>query len=185
MRITTSRLYLREFEMVDLPAVHQYESDPEVVRYVSYGPYTEEECCKDLAFHVAHQSEQPRTFFHLAIILRSEDHLIGWCGLQITNRQLREAEIGYALHRHYWGKGYMTEAAQAMLEYGFARHNLHRIFGTCHPENHASVRVMQKIGMRMEGHLRENRWSKGAWRDSLLYAILDHEWQKPYHIKTV
>jgi len=73
---------------------------------------------------------------------------------------------------------YATEAARALLTFGFGQLRLHRIFATCDPANTASARVLEKIGMQREGLLREHEWVKGRWRDSFLYAILDHEWKK-------
>ena len=73
------------------------------------------------------------------------------------------------------GQEYATEAVKVIISFGFQELDLHRIFATCHPENIASARVMQKIGMQQEGYLREHRWIKGEWRDSWLYAILEHE----------
>ena len=83
--------------------------------------------------------------------------------------------MGYVLNKGYWEKGIATEAARAFVRFGFETLNLHRIFTTCCPENEASERVLQKCGMRLEGRLRENLL-RGEWRDSLVYAIIDHEW---------
>ncbi len=177
MDITTQRLLLREFTWHDLASVYSYESDPRVVQYVCYGPYTEAECHDQLAFHIAHQTTQPRTFYHLALVQREEARLIGWCGLELAHETAHEAELGYALHRAYWGRGYMTEAANAMMAFGFQQLHLHRIFATCHPGNISSIRVLEKLGMRPEGHLRENKWCQEYWRDTLLFALLAHEWQ--------
>ena len=176
MQLQTERLVLREFTWDDLDAVHAYESDPAVVMYVCYGPLTKEECRRELAFHIAHQTAQPRVFCHLALVLLSTEHLIGWCGLKLTNPSHQEGELGYALHRAYWGQGYATEAAQAMLAFGFHHLHLHRIVGTCHPDNRGSIRVLEKVGMSYEGCLREQKWCKGHWRNTNLYAVLDHEW---------
>jgi [ribosomal protein S5]-alanine N-acetyltransferase len=70
----------------------------------------------------------------------------------------------------------MTEAARAVLELGFVQVGQHRIYATCRPENISSQRVLEKIGMTREGHLRQDKWMKGQWRDSFLYAMLVDEW---------
>ena len=185
MQFYTERLLLREFTWEDLDAVYAYESDPAVVAYVCYGPLTKEECRQELAFHIAHQTAQPRVFYHLALVLPSTEHLIGWCGLKLTNLAQREGELGYALQRTCWGQGYGTEAARAMLAFGFASLHLHRIVGTCHPANHASVRVLEKLGMAYEGCLREQKWCRGHWRNTNVYAVLDHEWQARHTNNTI
>jgi ribosomal-protein-alanine N-acetyltransferase len=175
--LTTPRLVLRECAPDDLAAFHELDADPEVVRYVSYGPWTLEESRHDLDVHIAQQAVSPRLSYYLAVVLKAEARLIGWCALDITSQKHHEAELGYALNRRSWGQGYSTEAAQALLAFGFGSLDLHRVFATCSPENVASERVLQKLGMQQEGRLRENKWSKGRWRDSLLYAILADEWR--------
>jgi RimJ/RimL family protein N-acetyltransferase len=185
MQLHTERILLREFTWDDLDAVYAYESDPAVAAYVCYGPSTKEECRQELAFHIAHQTAQPRVFYHLALVLPSMEHLIGWCGLKMTNPAHQEGELGYALHRGYWGRGYATEAAQALLAFGFRNLQLHRIIGTCHPANQGSIRVLEKVGMAYEGCLHEQKWCKGQWRSSNLYAVLDHEWRSRHAKNTI
>jgi RimJ/RimL family protein N-acetyltransferase len=167
---------LRDLETEDWKLVQDYASDPKVVRYVDFGPNTEEESKNFVQRALAQQKEQPRNNFTLAIILKARNALIGGCGICVSNPRNREGYIGYVLNRSFWRHGYATEAAQGLLEFGFDQLKLHRIFATCDAENVASARVLEKVGMQQEGHFRENGWVKGRWRDSLLYAILDHEW---------
>lgn len=175
--LETSRLLLRDFEETDWQAVHRYAADPKVVRYMTWGPNTEEETRTYLALTRAAQQSQPRLDFELALILKSKQRLIGGCGLHLTNLPHQEAELGYYLERAAWKQGYATEAALAMLAFGFEHVGLHRIFATCDPANTGSARVLEKIGMHYEGRLREHLWVKERWRDSLLYAVLEQEWQ--------
>jgi ribosomal-protein-alanine N-acetyltransferase len=176
--IQTKRLVLRDFEEADWKSVHDYASDQEVVRYMDWGPNTKEESKDFIQRALAHQKETPRNNFTLAIVLKARNTLIGGCGIYVSNPDNREGYIGYVLNRNFWGRGYATETAQALLEFGFNQLKLHRIFATCEPENTASARVLEKIGMRREGHFREHKWAKGKWRNSLLYAILDYEWTR-------
>jgi RimJ/RimL family protein N-acetyltransferase len=175
MEIRTPRLCLREYVAEDLAAMLAFESDPFVVQYVCYGPYSREECWRDLAYHLDQQTAEPRKYYHLGIVLPEAMQLIGWCGLEMISPENGEAEIGYALHRSYWRHGYMTEAAQAMINVGFADLQLHRIFATCHPENLGSIRVLEKLGMRYEGCLRRQKWCRGDWRDVAIYGLLEEE----------
>ena len=126
---------------------------------------------------MAQQQEQPRTKFEFAIVLPGDERLIGCCGLRVTDAAAREGNIGYELGSRYWGQGYATEAAHEMLRLGFEEHGLHRISAGCVADNAGSAHVLEKIGMQREGCLREKAFFKGRWWDSLLYAILDHEWQ--------
>lgn len=179
MEVTrTERLVLRDFEVADWTSVHSYASDSEVVRYMDWGPNTEEDSKNFIQRAIAYQKEQPRKKYTLAIVLKKKDTLIGGCGIHVSNPDNREGWIGYCLNHNFWGQGYATETAKALLKFGFDQLNLHRIFATCDPANIASAHVLEKIGMKHEGHLREHKWAKGKWRDSLLYAILDYEWKR-------
>lgn len=175
--LTTDRLVLREFIESDWQAVHEYASDPEVVRYLTWGPNTEKDSRGFIQRAISYQQENPPRNHEFAVILKKENRLIGSFGLHVSNPEYREGWIGYCFNRYFWGKGYATETARAVLEYGFCHLKLHRTFATCNPENTASARVLEKIGMQQEGYLRENLLIKGRWRDSLLYAILENEWE--------
>jgi RimJ/RimL family protein N-acetyltransferase len=144
---------------------------------MAWGPNTEEETQRHVQETVARQRTGEETFNSFAVILKENDQLIGSVALRVSNPDHRGGFIGYAFNRSYWGQGYATEAARALLAFGFERLNLHRIFATCDPRNVASSRVLEKIGMRREGHLREHKWQKGRWRDSFMYAILAQEWR--------
>jgi RimJ/RimL family protein N-acetyltransferase len=176
--LESERLVLREFREEDLKAIHRYASDPEVVRFMPWGPNTEEDTAGFLRRAIEYQSKDPRTHYEIAITLKEGGHLIGGCGIRASNLELREGDFGYCLNRDHWGRGYATETALRLLRYGFEDLKLHRLYATCDPENIGSRRVLEKIGMRREGHLRENVRVRGRWRDSLLYAILDKEWKK-------
>ena len=177
LSLTTDRLVLHDFKMSDLPRVHKYASDPEVVRFMEWGPNTIDESKDFLRMTISHQKDNPRRYFDLAIVKKVENCLVGGCGLHVTSPHNREAFIGYCLSRDSWGQGYATETAKGLLSFGFSQLRLHRIFATCDPLNLASARVLEKSGMQLEGRLRENKLIGKRWRDSLLYAILEHEWK--------
>ncbi|MBW4630724.1 MAG: GNAT family N-acetyltransferase [Iphinoe sp. HA4291-MV1] len=89
---------------------------------------------------------------------------------------MSKGEIGWSLHPSYCGRGYATEAAQILLTYGFAHRKLHRITSICDTRNTASFRLMERLGMRREGHLRQSQSMKGSWQDEYMYALLHNEW---------
>jgi ribosomal-protein-alanine N-acetyltransferase len=126
---------------------------------------------------LAQQQEQPRTKFQLAVVLESSNQLIGSCGIRMASADAHEADIGYELSPGHWGYGYATEAARAMVEFGFAELGLHRVWSWCIADNVGSVRVLHKLGMQPEGRLRHKEYFKGRWWDRLLFGILDHEWE--------
>ena len=176
MRLVTARLVVREFAEDDWSALHAFESDPEAVRYQSYEPRTAEGCRELIRLSLADPAEQPRRVYDLAVLRRAEGDLIGRCGLKLAGAAQREGTLWYILHRAHWGRGYIPEAARALLDVGFAELGLHRVWADCDPANAASIRVLEKLGLRREAHFREHLWLKGAWADSLIYAVLDREW---------
>jgi [ribosomal protein S5]-alanine N-acetyltransferase len=181
--LETERLILRQFREDDWPAVHEYGSDPETVKYMPWGPNTEQDTRDFIKRELAYQKAQPRLVYNFAVIERSDERLIGACAVSIRSindleRKVysSEGEIGYILNRQYWNQGYMTETARRVMIFGFEELKLHRIFATCDPANTGSYRVMEKIGMQREGVLREYRNMKGKWRDFLFYSILEQKY---------
>jgi [ribosomal protein S5]-alanine N-acetyltransferase len=170
-------LILREFNEADWPPMQEYASDPETVKYVIFGPNTEQETKDYLQKVLAQQKENPRQVYSLAMSEQAGQTLIGNCTLTLQAPDNQTGELGYILNRRFWNRGYMTEAVRRMISCGFAELGLHRIYATCHPANTGSYRVMEKAGMRREGLLKSYRLIKGAWSDALLYAILQSEWQ--------
>jgi RimJ/RimL family protein N-acetyltransferase len=176
LRLETERLILRDFMEEDRREVHQYGSDPEVVKYMPFGPNTEEDTKAFIQRTLAAQKAQPRVSYNFAMITKVDNEIIGACEIRITRAEDKEAMLGYILNRKYWNHGYMSEAARRVTAFGFEQLGLHRIIASCDPANTGSYRVMEKIGMQREGYLREERMFKGVWRDFLLYSILEKEW---------
>lgn len=179
MRISTERLVLREFVPDDWPAVLAYQRDPRYLRFYLWTDRTEPEVRDFVQMFVDWQEERPRRKFQLAITLSGSGRLIGNCGIRRKPENDREADIGYELVPEYWGQGYATEAALAMVDFGFRELALHRISSWCIADNTASARVLEKVGLRPEGRLRENEYFKGRWWDTLLYGLLESEWRAP------
>jgi RimJ/RimL family protein N-acetyltransferase len=127
---------------------------------------------------IDHQSTQPRTKYQFAVVVRESGQLMGNCGVRKESAEAQIADMGYELDPNYWGKGYATEAATAVLNFGFAELKVHRIGANAVAENTASLRVLDKIGMQYEGRLRENKWMKDRWWDTVLYSILEYEWRQ-------
>jgi len=176
MQLITERLILREFEEDDWRPILAYQSDPHYLRYNPWSQRTEADVRNFVQGFMLWQQERPRRKFQLVITLKSTGQLIGNCGIRMKTAYAREADIGYELDDHYWGNGYATEAARALLDFGFRELRLHRIWAQCIAENVASARVMERLGMKLEGHFRESEWMKNRWWDTLYYAILEHEW---------
>ncbi len=179
MELTTERLILREYKASDWPDVLAYQSDPRYLRYYEWTERTPEAVQEFVKMFLDHQQEQPRTKFQLAIILKSNNQLIGNCGIRKRSIDAHEADIGYELSPDHWGRGYATEAASAIVAFGFTELHLHRIWSWCVADNVGSARVLQKLGMQLEGRLRDKEYYKGRWWDTLMFAILEDEWRTP------
>ena len=173
VKIEADRVLIRELSESDWVRIQEYASDEKVVRYETWGPNSENQTKEFLSSAIKASQESPRQVFELAVILRDTDALIGTCGIRIQDKTNRAGDIGYTLRKDHWGQGLGTEVAQALIQFGFSQLKLHRIWATCHVNNKASARVLEKAGMQREGMLRKNILQRGEWRDSYLYAVLE------------
>ncbi len=176
MKLETKRLILRDFVKDDWRRALEYESDPLYLRYYEWTERTPESVQEFVGWFLANQQQEPRFKFQLAITLKSNSLLIGNCGVRMDKVGALEADIGYELDPGYWNHGYATEAAHAIMDFGFCRLRVHRIWAHCVADNLGSAHVLQKLGMKLEGRFREKEYYKGRWWDTLIYAILADEW---------
>jgi ribosomal-protein-alanine N-acetyltransferase len=167
--LETPRLVLRPITPADGPAIHEYMSDPVVTRWLPEGPLNEAQA---QAFARKHAGRSARA---IAVTERGSGQFVGhmvfhpWLG-HATH------EIGWAIASGCQGRGYATEAAAALLDFAFGALACHRVIATCQPENAASWRVMEKLGMRREAHfLRGLYQESGEWWDEYFYALLADE----------
>ncbi|MGA7730035.1 MAG: GNAT family protein [Chloroflexia bacterium] len=178
MMIVTAHLILREFEESDFEAMLAYQSDPRYQRY--YEQMTEERryelARRLLGNFLANQQEQPRTKFQLAITLPWNGRLIGNVGVRMSSAEATEGDLGCELAPDYWNLGYATEANNAMLAFGFEQLRLHRISASTIADNKGAWRVLEKLGMRREGELRETTRLADGWANSVIYGMLEQEW---------
>jgi RimJ/RimL family protein N-acetyltransferase len=158
--------------MRDVTAVHEWATDPEVCRYMPWGPNTLEQTEALLRQAVTGQAEHPRRTFEFGFEERTTGRLVGGGGTRIQSTEHGVTDIGYTLHRGLWGQGYATEAGRALVEFALDTLGMHRVWATCHVDNLRSARVLEKLGMQREGRLRENVRKNGVWRDSWLYALI-------------
>jgi RimJ/RimL family protein N-acetyltransferase len=177
MKLETERLILREFLEQDWRRVLEYQSDPLYLRYNTWTERTPEAVQEFVDWFLDHQAQRPRIKFQLAVVLKETGQLIGNCGVRMDAPGALEADMGYELDPKHWQRGYATEAAHVMVDFGFRRFGVHRVWAGCLAANTASAHVLEKLGMKLEGRFRENRFFKDRWWDSLYYAILDREWE--------
>lgn len=169
--IQTERLILRRYRQSDLQDLHEYLSDPEVVKFEPYLPMTMEQAQENLAWRIS-------TDEMIAMELKDTGKMIG--NVYLGKRDFDTMEIGYVMNRAYWGKGYAAESCNALIDQAFAN-GIHRIYAECDPKNTASWRLLERLGFRQEAHLRRNVYfwtdadGKPIWKDTFVYALLNSE----------
>ena len=172
--LVTARLVLRPFRMADAPEVQRLASARQVAEMTLNipHPYPDGAAEEWISTHRA-RYEQGREV--VLAVTRRDIGLLGAIGL-VVEAEMQRAELGYWIGVPYWGQGYCTEAARALVDYGFRAMGLHRIVATHFTCNPASGRVMQKLGMRREGCLREHVRKGNRYHSLALYGILRDEW---------
>jgi RimJ/RimL family protein N-acetyltransferase len=173
--VRTARLSLREFVESDFDAVHAYSSDPRVTRYLFFGPRDEQGTTDYLEGLLASQHERPRTRFELAVEEIASGRVIGACDLSLIERNV--VDLGYMLGARDWGKGFATEIALALIDAAFFDLRADRVISTVDINNDASIRVLEKIGMRWEAVFRKHRRAKNRWWDCHLFILPREVWE--------
>jgi RimJ/RimL family protein N-acetyltransferase len=172
-----ARVVVRRFRLADAAGFAAYRSVPDVARYQSWdAPYPLAEAQR---FVRDQQGDHPDTageWFQFAVELRSSGQLVGDCAMKPDADDPRQCELGFTIAPEHQGQGYATEAAGLLLDYLFGARGKHRVHASCDARNAASAAVLERLGMRREGHLRQSTWAKGEWTDDLLYGLLREEW---------
>ncbi len=173
-RLRTARLLLRPFEFTDVDDVRAYASDAEVARYRPLpDPYTR----NDAAEFVDRQMRTDwSTNPEFAVVYGRR--VIGGISLHV-NPEHETAELGYLLGRRWWGRGLATDAARAVVDWGFQSFELHKVYARAHVDNKPSWRVLERLGMTREGVLRGHWKMRDEHVDLVYYAVFRHEWTLP------
>jgi ribosomal-protein-alanine N-acetyltransferase len=171
--LRSERLLLRPWRLTDADDAFSYGQDPEWGRYLwmTHQPYTRRDAEEWVARCVLSTWERDAQF-----AIEYQGHVIGGVRLNLVDPEGGTAGLGYNVAPAHWGKGIATEACAAVLDYAFGQLGLHRVFATADARNAASIRVMQKLGMRQEAYLRGHRFYRGERTDEVWYAILAGEY---------
>jgi ribosomal-protein-alanine N-acetyltransferase len=176
MQLDTERLTLREVEWSDLHNIHSLHSLPAVDEFNTLGiPADVKETEQVLAPIIDDRHANPRRKYGWAIVERSSNTFVGLIGMNLSADRFRMGEIYFKLMPVSWGKGYATEAAKAVIRFGFEQLQLHRIEAGVATENKASIRVLEKLGMTREGMRRKILPIRGQWKDNYHYALLEDD----------
>lgn len=166
--LTTDHLILRPFVLEDAPRVRELAGDPDVALMTTRVPHPYEE-------GMAEEWIASLGGEVVFAVVEAEGRLVGAVGLRLEPEH-RRAELGFWIGKPYWGRGYATEAGRAVVDHGFRDLGLERIYARHLPENPASGRVLEKIGMRREGVLRKHAHHRGERQvDMVIYGILSDE----------
>ena len=175
--LIAERLALRPLRTSDADDLYAVHSDPRVMRYWSHPPWTRREQANERIAQLAQDRERSESYTW-AIVL-ADDRLVGTVSLFALNRAQHRAEIGYALASREWSRGYATEAAHLAIAHAFGTIGLARLEADIDPRNEPSCRLVERIGFRREGLLRQRWHVAGEITDSAIYGLLREEYVEP------
>jgi len=175
-RLESARIVLRPFRDADLPSFLAYRNDPEVAKYQSWESLNKQEAHTFVQEQKTLQPGVPGRWFQFAIQLKETGRLVGDCGLKVHPQDAQLAEVGFTLSRDYQSKGLASETVSSLLDYAFIHLGLHRTIAITDCRNAPCVALLERLGLRREGHFLQNVWFKRELGDEYLYAILRDEW---------
>ena len=174
---STERLYVRFVERSDIAALLEYQSDPEVVRFIPWPVRDRDQVAEAIEkYQTLTKLDTEGDYLMLALCRKEDGQVIGQLNAMYRSAAHQSAEFGYVLNPRFGGKGYATEAARALVTSLFATENFHRIFAKMDARNTASQRLCERLGLRKEAHFKEDEWFKNEWTDTLIYSVLKNEW---------
>lgn len=176
----SDRLVIRRPTADDLEAFLAYRNDPENMLFQPIEAMRVVDAAAFLADQAKLDLDADNCWLMFAIELRESGRMIGEVGMYIESATKRTANIGWAIQSEFRGQGYATEAAKYLLEYAFKERKLHRVTSITSVQNGASVRVMERLGMRREGTTRESMRANNTWNDEHLYGLLNSEWHQQH-----
>jgi len=174
--ILTRRLRLTRLVASDAPALFEYRSDPEVCRYQTFEPGSLADAESFIASLLPVVFDTAGSWFQFAIRLRGSDLAIGDIGAHFMAHDPRQVEIGVTVAPARQGQGIGSEAVSGLIDHLLVDCQKHRVFASVDPRNEASVRLLERVGMRREAHFRQSLWFKGAWVDDMVFGVLASEW---------
>lgn len=177
-RLETERLILRQMTMDDLEFYFKHFSIREIEEGSGYPAPKDLDAARDEVQRFIIDLYENGLGYRWGIAKKGEDDLIGTCGYYLWNREARKAAIGYDLEPEYWGQGIMTEALAEMIRFGFKEMDLNRIQVSIEPSNERSLRLVQRLGFKREGVLRDNYFFKGVYQDDVMFSLLRREWDE-------
>jgi RimJ/RimL family protein N-acetyltransferase len=175
--LVTKRLTIRPFAEGDLDGYHALRNDPEVARYQDWvTPYPRSESERVVSKVIAMEGPENEEWWMAIVADRITGETYGDLALHLGDEE-RTAEVGYSFGSAHWGRGYATEALEALVRYLFEDRGVTRVFGMLHPDNPASAMVLERAGFLYEGHLKSSFWLEGECSDDLIYGLTRPDWE--------
>lgn len=174
--IHTERLLLRNLKTSDLDDFFRYRSNPEVTKYQGFDIMTKDECITFIDYHVEKLFGPQGEWIQFGIEHKESGKLVGDFAIKLDPHDARLAEIGLTISHLHQKNGYAKESLIGILSWLFDNHNIHRVTEIVDAENIASLKLLNSIGFREEGHFIENIFFKGKWGSEFQFAILKREW---------
>ncbi len=176
--LQTPRLRLRSLEPSDADDVFAVFSDPMVMRYWDGAVMTTVQHAMNYIDHI-HHGFRRRELFQWGIVDRERNAVLGTCTLTHCSTIHERSEIGFAIRQERWGQGLGSEAVAAVVAFAFEKLNLHRIEADVDPRNDRSLRLLDRLGFRREGYLRERYYINGERQDAVMMGLLRLDWRHP------
>jgi RimJ/RimL family protein N-acetyltransferase len=176
--IETERLILRKFKESDTETFFKYRTNPQVALYQGerWVNFKFEQAIEFVKEQMNSEPGIPDSWFQIAIELKDNRDLIGDCAIHTLPQDINQVEIGVTLNPLYQNKGFGAETVKHLIEYIFNVLNKHRVIAITDVRNKNSIKLLERIGMRKEGHFIKNAWNKGEYTDEYLFALLKEEW---------
>lgn len=177
MHLETERLLIRDLTLDDKQAIFNYRSDAEANKFQSWIPETLEDV-EQFIERNNKEFNQPESWYQVLITEKDSKAVIGDIGIHFFGSENLQAELGITLNKDFQGRGYASEALKGVINFLFSDLKKHRIMASIDPENIDSLKLMERIGFRKEGHFVKSLFWKNNWTDDVIYALLREEWIK-------
>lgn len=177
MILRTERLILRPLTLDDKYELFKYHADAEVNKYQGWIPKSIEDV--ELFINkISKQVNEPGTWFQFVIVEQKNQKIVGDLGVHFWDKENKQVEIGCTLNKDFHHFGYATESIKRVIDYLFNDLNKHRIITSIDPGNKNSIRLVERVGFRKEGHFVESLLINGNWVDDVIYAMIEKDWEK-------
>ena len=177
--ISTFKLSLSLIQFSDLESIHKLHSFPEVDQYNTLGiPTSMKDTRKVVTASIKNNLQEKISNYTFKITSKDSGGFIGLLGVNLAKEKYKSAEIWFKILPSYWNKGITTDAVNTILDFCFENLKLHRVCAGCAVDNIGSIKVLEKVGMRREGHARKTLPLKTGWSDNYEYAILETDPRK-------